>query len=81
MWKFQDFSIAQSLRENNFGDFNSAKSAIFTHLEAMKYDFYEFLHFLKGLNLPNYQNSAPYEWQKTTILDLLDSQKLISRKI
>ena len=32
MWKFQDFSITQILRENNLGDSRSAKSAILTHL-------------------------------------------------
>ena len=36
------------LREINFGDSRGAKSAIFTHLEALNLDFYEFLHFLKG---------------------------------
>ena len=45
VWKFHDFSIIQILREiNSLG----AKSAISTHLEALNYDFYEFLHFLKG---------------------------------
>ena len=48
MWKFHDFSITQILREINFGDFKSAKSAILTHLEALKFDFNEFLHFLKA---------------------------------
>ena len=28
VWKFHDFSIAQILREINFGDFKSAKCAI-----------------------------------------------------
>ena len=48
MWKFHDFSITQILREINFGDSRSAKSAILTHLEALNFDFYEFLHFLKA---------------------------------
>ena len=48
MWKFHDFSITQILREINLGDFRSAKSAILTHLEALKFDFNEFLHFLKA---------------------------------
>ena len=47
MWKFHDFSITQILRENNFGDLRSAKSAILKNLEAVNFDFYEFLHFLK----------------------------------
>ena len=41
VWKFQ------ILCEINFGDFRCAKSAIFTNSEALKFDFYKFLHFLK----------------------------------
>ena len=47
VWKFHSFSIAQILREINFGDSKSAKSAILTHLEALNCDAYEFLHFQK----------------------------------
>ena len=48
VWKFHDFSITQILREINFGDSRSAKSAILTHLEALNFDFYGILHFLKA---------------------------------
>ena len=48
MWKFHDFSITQILREINFWESKSAKSAIFTHKEALNSDFYEFMHFLKA---------------------------------
>ena len=48
VWKFQDFCIIQILREINFGDSWSAKSANLPHLEALTFDFYEFLHFLKA---------------------------------
>ena len=41
-------SLSRNLREINFGDSRSAKSAIFTHLEALNFDFYEFFHFLKA---------------------------------
>ena len=47
VWKFQDFSITQILREIIFGDSRNAKSAILTHLETLNSDLYEFLHFLK----------------------------------
>ena len=40
--------LSQNLREINFWDSGSAKSAILTHLEAVNFDFYEFLHFLKA---------------------------------
>ena len=45
MWEFHDFSITHFLREINFGDATSAKSAILTHLEARNF---EVLHFLKA---------------------------------
>ena len=48
MWKFHDFSITQILREINFGDSSSAKSAIITHLEALNFDFYKVLQVLKA---------------------------------
>ena len=48
VWKCHDFSIAQILREINFGDSRIAKSAVSKHSEAQKVDFYEFLHFLKA---------------------------------
>ena len=52
-WKFHDFSITQILREINLGDLASAKFVILTHLEALKFDLYGFLHFFEGRNLPN----------------------------
>ena len=48
VWKNQNVSITQNLREINFVDSRSAKSAILTHLEALNCDFYEFLHFWKA---------------------------------
>ena len=39
MWKFYDFSITQILRQINFRDFRSAKSAIFAILEALNCHF------------------------------------------
>ena len=64
MWKFQDFFITQILREINFGDSRSAKSAILTHLEALKFDFYEFLHFQKAENHQINLIQSPKKWQK-----------------
>ena len=46
VWKFQDFCITEILREINFEDSRSAKSAVFAITEALNFDFYEFLaHF------------------------------------
>ena len=48
VWKFQDLSVTQILREINFWDSKNARLAILTHLEALNFDFYEILHFSKG---------------------------------
>ena len=48
VWKFHDFSITQILREINFWDSRSAKSAILTHLEVLNFASYEIMHFLKA---------------------------------
>ena len=43
-----NYRIFLSLRfyvKLNFGDFRSAKYAILTHLEALNFDFHDFLHF------------------------------------
>ena len=48
MWKFHDFSITQILREINFGDCRGAKSVILVHSQALNFDFYQILHFLKA---------------------------------
>ena len=50
VWKCHDFSITENLREINFRDCRSAKSAILTHLEGPNFDFYGFLHFFKAEN-------------------------------
>ena len=48
VWKFHDFSITQIIHEINFVDSIGAKSAILKHFEALNFDYYEFLHFLKA---------------------------------
>ena len=48
VWKFHDFSISQILREIKFGDFRSAKSAIFAILEALYFDFLWIFALLKA---------------------------------
>ena len=42
------FFIIQILREINFEDSRSAKSAISTHLEPLNLNLFEFLHFFKA---------------------------------
>ena len=50
VWKFHEFYITQILREKRFWEHSRAKSAILTHLEALNFDFCEFLHFQKAEN-------------------------------
>ena len=80
MWKFHDFSITQILREINFGDSKSAKSAILTHLEALNYDFIEFLHFWEAEIDQNNKFRAPKIAKKGSF-KTYRIPKLISRKI
>ena len=80
MWEFHDFSITHILREISFQDSRSAKSAISTHLEALNFDFCEFLHFLK-VGIDQISHFRAPKVAKTAVLGLLDSPKLISRKI
>ena len=42
------FCHLEILREIIIGDCKSAKSAILTHLEALDFDFHEFVHFQKA---------------------------------
>ena len=38
VWKFQDFSVTYILREINFGDSRSFKTAVFAIIEALNFD-------------------------------------------
>ena len=80
MWKFQNFSISQILREINFGNSRSAKSAFSTHLEALNFDWYGFLHVLKAEIYQIDKIQMPQNG-KMTFSELLHSLKLISRNI
>ena len=71
VWKFHDFFITQILREINFGDSRSAKSAILTHSEALNFDFNEISHFLKAEISKLKYNLESLKWQKRAFLELL----------
>ena len=43
MWKFQDFSATQILREINFDYFGALKTTVLTNLALLKFDFWKFL--------------------------------------
>ena len=80
MWKFHDFAATHILREINFWDSRSAKSAILTHLEALNFDFHGFLHFLKA-EIYQMNKSRALKMAKMAVLHFLKSPKLVSRKI
>ena len=48
MWKFQYFSATQIFREIKVGESGALKIAILPHSEALNFDFYEILHFVKA---------------------------------
>ena len=75
-----NFSIAQILREINLWDSSSAKSAHFTHSEALDFDLYEVFHFCKTEIYQIKKLQCPENF-KTAVLELLICPKLISRKI
>jgi len=77
-WKFHNFSLTQIIREINFWDSRNAKSDILTYLQVlifMNFCIFWRLEFTKSTKI-----RAP-EIAKTAVLLLLDSPKLISRKI
>ena len=67
MWKFHRFSITQILREINFGDSRSAKSAVFVILESEFSSFGQFKH-SKSAKIHKSQNSDPLNVLKWQIL-------------
>ena len=77
MCKFHDFSTTQILREITLGGSRSAKSAILAHSEALNSDFCEFLHFLKA-EIYHLTKFIALKWQMMAVLQLLQSQKLVS---
>ena len=48
VWKLQNFSITQILREIKVAKCRYPNSATFDYLEALNFDFYAFLYFLKA---------------------------------
>ena len=75
MWKFQDFSTTQILREINFGHFEAQKTAIWTIWAALDF---EFLGTLTLSNVKFFQKSKfeASKIVKTEVFDLLKSAKI-----
>ena len=60
------------LREINFGESSSAKSAILTHLEDVNFHFREFLHFW-SLKFSKFTKFRVTKIAKKALLKLLES--------
>ena len=59
VWKFQDFSITQILREINFGEIRSAKTAVFAIFGTLNF-----------VNLVNYSLQKVQKFLKIKIQSL-----------
>ena len=77
MWKFQDFSVIQILREINFVDLESSKNTVLAVFGALN---------LANLTILSFEKVQKFlcrvsEYAKVGDFALLESQTLISRKI
>ena len=69
MWKFHDFSINQILREINFEDSGSAKSAVFAILGAVNFVILVYFSLPKSAKNHKNQNSEPLNVLNRQFLD------------
>ena len=79
--EIHNFSITQISRAIYFWDSYSEKSAILTHLEALKFDFYEIWHFLKADIYQILTKFIVPKIAKTAAFALIESPKLILHNI
>ena len=56
VWKIQDFSVIQILREINFGEFRSSITAYFANLGALNFDFSVNFRLRKTQKIHEYKN-------------------------
>ena len=75
MWKFQDFSATQILREINFGHSEAPKTAILTFWVALNFEFLGFFDIFK-CEIPKNSKFKPFKIVKTTVFDVLISAKI-----
>ena len=70
VWKFQDYSVVQILREINFGESRSSKTAVYAILGAM--NFYDLVKICKPpapSKSAKIQNSEPLNVSKIQMAD------------
>ena len=81
MWKFQDFSATQILREINFGHLDAPNTAILTIWPVLNLEFVRIFDISKSENFSKSKNSNPSKLLKRQFLNFWNQPKLISRKI
>ena len=74
MWKFQDFSVIQILRETNFGKTKSPKNAIFVIFGALNFVTLVNFSLSKSARINKNKNSEPLNVLKWQILQFLNPQ-------
>ena len=62
MWKFQDFSVIQILREINFGESRSSKNAVFAIFRGSEFSYFGNFWLSKSEKINENQNSEPLNW-------------------
>ena len=77
MWKFQDFSATQILREIDFGHFEAPKPSILINRAAINFGFLGIFGVFKGKMFLK----SKFKAYTMTVFDILNSAKTISRKI
>ena len=68
MRKFHDFAISQILREINFGDYVSAKTAVFNHFGGCEFCSFGELQPSKSAKIHENQNLEPLNVLKRQFL-------------
>jgi len=66
MWRFQIFSVSKILREINFGELKSSKTAIFCNFKGSEFSLFGTFHPTKSANIHENQNAEPLsvlKWQ------------------
>ena len=61
MWKFQDFSATQILREINYGHFEAPKTAILTIWAALNFESLNIFDIFKCV-IPKKSKLTPQKW-------------------
>ena len=79
--KWQNFPVTQILREIKGGECRNTKSASWTHADALNFDFYKKMYTFWRLKFTKSTKFRASKMAKKEIVELQDSEKLISRKI